>query len=743
MVENVLKQIQNYNKNFDGSKIEEAFKIVSDKCPNFEENIQFALKCLDIIFPLHPDEDTIISLILYKLFQGGLIQGKDIKVTFGEGVYKILKGVKSLEALNYSENDRSTQIEILRRMFLTMAKDIRVVLIELVCRLCKMQDLEDYVKDPEERRLFAKETLDLYIPIAARLGIYRLKSNLEDLSFRYTNYDDYQKISKELVSLKVDCQLSIKFVKNKLNKFLQKRGIKAQISGRIKTTYSIHRKITRKGLSGIDDLFDIYAMRIILSPKKDEEGNEVIDHLYSVLGMIHSEWKPLSKRFKDYLAVPKPNGYRSLHTVLLGLAPEGNSQPVEIQICDSDMFQSAEYGVASHWVYKDDSPDYSRSLKTQIDWIRGLEEIRNEFDLSLDKIKEVDIDIFKDRIFALTPRGEVKDLPRGAIPIDFAYSVHTDVGNRCVMAKVNGKVVPLDSELENGDVVEIVIKKDSAPKHQWLALVKTNYAKSRIKLWFSSFDRDNNVKEGRKLLNNQLIRIGKPTLDQKYSVLKNYCGNKFSYLQREGIVEEVGSGGKMANDVIRKVYPYEENLVQNVVDFDSLKKDPISEKVETKEIEDQVLVGGESGLPIKIAACCGPALRDNIVGYVTRGNSVTIHRMNCRMLKNLNRERLTYAGWKSGVSNDPKYIVGIKIVAMSRVGLVRDISAVILNVGINIITIALKQTEGRDEEHYILELSDLSQFDMIVDRIEKIKGVLNVSKLDDALLRSRSNNSEN
>ena len=197
MVENVLKQIQNYNKNFDGSKIEEAFKIVSDKCPNFEENIQFALKCLDIIFPLHPDEDTIISLILYKLFQGGLIQGKDIKVTFGEGVYKILKGVKSLEALNYSENDRSTQIEILRRMFLTMAKDIRVVLIELVCRLCKMQDLEDYVKDPEERRLFAKETLDLYIPIAARLGIYRLKSNLEDLSFRYTIYDDYQKISKE------------------------------------------------------------------------------------------------------------------------------------------------------------------------------------------------------------------------------------------------------------------------------------------------------------------------------------------------------------------------------------------------------------------------------------------------------------------------------------------------------------------------------------------------------------------
>jgi GTP pyrophosphokinase len=304
------------------------------------------------------------------------------------------------------------------------------------------------------------------------------------------------------------------------------------------------------------------------------------------------------------------------------------------------MHREAEYGIASHWIYKESGKGVR--MESQKELMRGLEGIRSEFDLEYDVIKEVEIDLFKDRIFVLTPKGEVKELLAGSIVLDFAYSVHTDIGNRCVMAKVNGSVASLDYELANNDVVEIIIGKDVKPKLRWLSMVKTNQAKTKIKAWFNSRNKESNVKEGRRLLNVQLERLGKPMLDQKYTILKNYSKKGLTLSLREGLVEEVGNGGKLASDVVKRVYPYKNPVVNKVVKSRKARK--------VYSLEKKILVGGEDGLPLKIAACCKPKMGNSIVGYVTRGNSITIHKSSCHLLDSLNRERVVFADWKGAVA---------------------------------------------------------------------------------------------
>ncbi|MBD3360523.1 RelA/SpoT family protein [Candidatus Peregrinibacteria bacterium] len=708
----ILQKLRSYQKNIDLDKVQRALDVCGDD-PSPSE-------LLDVVIPLNPDQDTILSVLLHKAYiSDGVLSSKELRKQFGQGVYSILSGVKKLEILNYSERDESTQLEILRKMFLAMVKDLRVVFVSLSCRLYMMQNLEKLFIDEEQKTSFSKETLDLYVPVAARLGIYRMKVRLEDLAFKYSNPEEYDEISLQLNKLRKSCDISIAYIKKQLDRFLKSRGFDADISGRIKSVYSIYNKLKRKGLTSVDDLFDIFAIRIILPVKTNEDGEYMVDHLYGVLGLVHSEWKPVSRRFKDYLAVPKTNGYRSLHTVVLGIAPKDRDQPVEIQIRDAEMHKEAEYGVASHWLYSD-SNLRSQNIQSQSEWIRGLGRLRSDFDIDREGIKEAAVDVFKDRIFVLTPRGDVKDLPRGAVPLDFAYSVHTDIGNKCVMAKVNGNIVPLDYELKNGDVVEAVTRNDSTPKLQWLSLVKTSFARNKIKSWFGSLNRENNIREGRRLLNNQLARIGKSPLDQNYSIFKEYLGEKLTLSQRESLVSEVGKGAKLASDVIRKIFPYKDTVIDKIVDNKHERKHDT--------LKDKILIGGESGLPIKIASCCKPTKGTSILGYITRGNRVTIHSSNCPLLEHLETERIVFADWKEKTRlKGPRFLVGIKVSAVGRVGLMRDVTSIISNFGVSIKDVAvIEQKSGISEEHYLIELNELDQFDRLIDKIENIKGVLKV-----------------
>lgn len=726
MTAELYDKIRSYNPKFDQERVRKAYAFVLEKYKDTEGDTEYCTKVLEILLPLKPDEDTIIAVLLHDLYLLGFLDDEYVKDAFGHPVFLLLAGLKKLTELNYAENDKVSQMEVLRKMFLTMARDLRVILIWLACRLCKLEN-PVFMEKADKLRI-ARETMNVYVPIASRLGIYRIKTQLEDLSFQYIDPVEYKSITKQVEKFGRSRKTSMEAIRYTLERFLRSKGIVAEVSGRFKSVYSIFRKLKRKGFSEVDQLYDLFAIRVILP-------EETSDKLYAILGLIHSEWKPISSRFKDYIAVPKPNGYRSLHTVVLGLAPKNMDQPVEIQIRNEDMHREAEYGVASHWLYKDKKNAFG--VDYHAEWLRGLEKVHDAFEGESEVMKGVEVDIFKDRIFVLTPRGEVKDLTVGSVPIDFAYAVHTDVGHRCVMSKVNGALVPLDYELKNGDVVEILTRKDAAPKLRWLSMVRSSFARNKIKAWFSALNKENNLREGRELINKQLERLHKSVLDQNYSVLKNYGGHVLNLSQRESLVEEVGKGAKLASDIVRKIYPYERNLQTN----DIVSKAASSETVEEKEakmknmvLEEQVIVGGESGLPIKIASCCMPKLGDPIVGYVARGNRITVHKNVCRLLGGLDDERMVFANWK-GIDMErekSKCRIGVKLTVVSRVGLIHDLTKIVAAMGINIVDVMIKKaSSGLYYDYFLLDLDDLDKFDVLMDKFESVSGVVKVARSDD------------
>lgn len=725
----ILKKIGTYTNSFDKAKILKAFDFVSDKYVHAQSNNNCHLHVLDILLPLRPDEDTIISILLHDLFVMSSISEETVKENFGTQVLEILTSLRRIYGLKYAENDKGAQVEVLRKMFMTLAKDIRVILIWLAHRLCMMQNSIQNM-GPVESYKFAKETMNVYVPIASRLGIYKIKIQLEDIAFKYLNPVEYEKITEQVKEFAESKGMPIDFVRKQLTNFLNSRGIEAEIQGRIKNYYSIYTKLAKKGYVNVNDLYDFFAIRVILPEK------ETYDHLYSVLGLIHSEWKPVSSRFKDYVAVPKPNGYRSLHTVVVGMGPKGFDKPIEIQIRDEKMHREAEYGIASHWLYKTKRSSSLEDLNRHVDWIRGLEQIHQFFGSeSSNVMKEVEIDIFKDRIFVLTPRGEVKDLLVGSIPLDFAYAVHTDVGNHCISAKVNGLMVPLDYQLKNGDVVEIVLRSDATPKHKWLSMVKSSFAKNKIKAWFGGQHKEHDLKIGRELLNDQLERLGKPSLDQNYSILREFNGANLPLGKRESLLEEIGRGSKVASEVIKKIYP-NSKIVPVGMSVEEAAK--ISEKkvkpVFNLPIEQQVVVGGQTGFPAKIASCCKPAVGQKIIGYVnSRGKRISIHKYDCPLVDTMNREKIIFAEWKGYEAEQSRsgFRIGIELQVISRVGLIQDITSVISNMQINILDIMIKR--GSDKFHhdyFLLDLPDKSLVDNLLEKLGSISGVMKVVRAD-------------
>ncbi len=745
-VDQFLAQIQKRKLNVNIKRIKLAYEFAAaahdgQKRFSGEPYILHPIAVASKLLDFNPDEDMIVAALLHDVSEDTEKTLDDIENVFGPGVRSLVRGLEKLAKVRARVDE--PQVENLRKMFVAMATDLRVILIKLCDRWHNMETL-DFVREEKQRRI-AKETLDIYVPIASRLGIYVIKSALEDLCFKHLQPEFYNDIDAQVSKFGKERSKYINSVGITLKRFLSEQGYNVTIESRVKTHYSIYRKLKRKGKSNLGEIFDIYAVRVIV-PNQYKLGKEDNSMLYQILGAIHGKWTPLAVRFKDYIAVPKPNGYRSLHTTVIGIGPKVFNEPVEIQIRSEKMHQEAEFGIASHWLYEDTGTTSTEvdpenvniakrpkksMLKSQLAWLKALEELQKEVKNNSEFREILQTDLFNDRIFVLTPKGDVKDLPIGATPIDFAYAVHTDVGHYAVMAKVNGSVVPLDYELKNGQVVEMITKKNSEPNPFWLSFVKTNSAKNKIKNWFKSKDFDKNLKSGKDILNKYLEKIGKPLLDTDYSIIKNYGSKRLTFKDREELLAEVGVGAISPSLIVRAVYPLED-LLQSTQQVEPV-IDATTHEILKSTLGD-VMVDGQTGIPFKFATCCKPKRTDQIIGYVNRGKAITVHKLTCKMVKNNNLDRLISVNWVTAPTKEfGKYKVNLVLELEDRIGLLRDITNVVSDENVNIVDLSLqKPTDGRPIKlrHLIVELDNYDQLEHLLFKLEQIPNVLSAKKID-------------
>jgi GTP diphosphokinase / guanosine-3',5'-bis(diphosphate) 3'-diphosphatase len=809
-IKSIIDSAQTYIFDLDSDRLNKAYEFALKA---HEGQVRFSgepyvahpLEAASLLLPLKPDEDTLIATLLHDVSKGANVSLQSIEKTFGSSVVQLIRGVEKLGLIKLQEGE--TQADTWRKMFLSMAKDLRVVFIKLAERLHNMKTLQ-YVPIEKQKRI-AQETLFVYAPIASRLGIYSMKSQLEDYCFKYLYPREYQELKVQIDAHgQVNDQL-IKEAEGVLTQLLKDEGIEAEVSGRIKHLYSIYRKLRKKNSSSIDSVYDLFAMRIVVTDQF-REGFEFVGHCYTVLGAVHNRWTPMPGRFKDYIAVPKINGYRSLHTTVIGVSEVLKNQPIEVQIRTDSMHQEAEFGIASHWWYEDSRrasanmsreevqtviqerrlvskfhdllekfpkkrADFERFLspemmsseadrkeilnhfrkdggftdadvgtlketigsrrkgntqvfKHQVDWLHGLERLHEDLNSGMGSQSSMKVNIFQDRIFVLTPQGDVKDLPVGATPVDFAYSVHSDLGDRCHQSKVNGSIVSLDCLLKNGDVVEIIGRKEPQPNRYWLSFVKTNHAKQRIKAWFRSVDREKNVREGRDIINKELKRLGKGSLGPNYNLLAMYGGSKLKFADRENIVEMVGNGTMTVNNVVRTVFSEDELLGKKVV-----KKAVHRPKVDPKPsagVREDVLITGEDNLPITLSACCSPRHPVAIIGVVTRGRTIRVHVKECRELSDIEPQRLLEATWAVASDEVPQYQVKVQIHADDRVGLLRDIIQVVADMDMNIVDFPLVSKEsGVTVRNLIVEAPGYDDLAKLFYGLERLDGVHSVQKL--------------
>ena len=656
------------------------------------------------LLSLKSDEDTIIASLLHDVLEDTDIKPIVIENKFGPTVLKLTQGVEKISKIQLLGKDR--EISSLRKMFLAMAEDLRVIFIKLADRLHNMETLGNMPKEKQKR--IAEETISIYAPIAGRLGIYHFKIPLENYSFRFLYPKDYKWLSNELEKMAPFRERKMLQLKNKLNQALKNIDIHYEANGRIKHYYSIFKKIQNQNKEKLNEIYDIFALRIIV---------DNIGDCYALLGEIHKNWTPLSYRFKDYIAVPKPNGYQSLHTTVIGLLGKKHPQPVEIQIRTKEMHYASEYGVASHWSYKENVN------KERTKWIQGLVELEHSLQDNLEFEENIKLDTFGDRIFILTPRGEIKDLPKDSTAIDFAYSIHTEIGHHCTGAKINDVIAPLDQPLNNGDVVEIITNKKSTPNQFWLNFVVTSHAKQRIKAWFRSQDTDKLIKVGKELLNKQLIRLGHPELDPHLLLLKNFENKNLTRKTREELLEKIGNGSLSPILVVKKLFPRDQFLMSKQTK--SIKNKTLAPKKQAK-----VIVSGEDIYSTKLAACCKPQENDAIIGYTTRGGYFSIHKQNCKVIQRMkHKERLIKAYWSTDTI---KHKIKLILHAFDRVGLIRDITHIFAIHDINIVSFYVDEKvvpDGTMVINFGIEIEDVDKLNHIINRVEGIEGVQDIHRV--------------
>lgn len=668
-----------------------------------EAYIHHPLAVAGILAELNLDPATIAAGLLHDVAEDSQYNIHYIEEHFGSEVARLVDGVTKLEQIDElrkpAESLQDEKAESLRKMFLAMVDDVRVVLIKLADRLHNMRTLSSL---PEhKRRRIARETLEIFAPLANRLGIWQIKWELEDLAFRHLEPATYKELARKIQERRQDREQYINQVIQTLQDELRKAGIQAEVSGRPKHIYSIWRKMKRKGVD-FDQIYDAQGVRIIVDSVRD---------CYAALGVVHSLWRPIPGEFDDYIATPKDNMYRSLHTAVVG----PNGRPMEVQIRTWEMHRTAEYGIAAHWRYKEQSGKRDIDFENKIAWLRQLMEWRQEVTDAQEFVDSMKTDVFQDRVYTFTPQGDIIDLPAGSTPIDFAYHVHTEVGHRCRGARVNGKLVPLDYQLRNGDQVEIITAKRGGPSRDWLnpnlGFVKTQRARGKIRQWFRRLDREVNIAEGRQILDKELKRL---SVEISYDAI----AKMFNFESVDDLLAAIGYGDINPQQIAAKVLEMERK-------DQSAPSSEASDKQRPTIPMDGVSVQGVSGLLTHPAHCCNPLPGDDIIGYVTRGRGVSIHKRDCpNVLLTREPERLIEVSW--GTQPQQTYPVSIIVHAFDRAGLLRDIASVVADEKVNMRE-AQAITGLKDNTAIItatLDVTGVVQLSRLLTKIEQLPNVV-------------------
>ena len=728
LYQELINSVRKYHPSDDISMIERAYLVAKtahegQMRKSGEPYIIHPLCVAIILADLELDKETIVAGILHDAVEDTIMTTEEITQQFGAEVALLVDGVTKLGQLSYSADKVEVQAENLRKMFLAMAKDIRVILIKLADRLHNMRTLQ--YMPPHKQQEKARETMDIYAPIAMRLGISKIKVELDDLSLKYLKPDVYYDLVDKIALRKSAREEFVNRIVEAVKDHLRIAGIEAQVAGRVKHFFSIYKKMVNQDKT-LDQIYDLFAVRILVDTVKD---------CYAALGVIHEMYKPIPGRFKDYIAMPKPNMYQSLHTTLIG--PTG--QPCEIQIRTYEMHKTAEFGIAAHWKYKESSDGKrppSQSEEEKLSWLRQILEWQRDMSDNREfmSLLKSDLDLFADNVYCFTPAGDVKTLPAGSTPIDFAYSIHSAVGNKMVGARVNGKLVPIEYVIKNGDRIEIITSQNSqGPSRDWLKLVKSTQAKNKINNWFKQELKEDNIQKGKELLaayaRSKSVQLSKYT-KSKYmeSVMR-----KYGFRDWDSVLAAIGHGGLKEGQVLNKLIDcYNKDNVAKMTDEDVLEAvRENQEKAATRKEKGGIVVKGIHDVAVRFSKCCSPIPGDEIVGFVTRGRGVSIHRTDCvnvLSMSEMDRARLIEAEWQNpGTKAEEKYLAELSIFANNRTGLLVDIMKIFTERKIDVR--GTNSRTSKQEKATIsmsFEIGSKEELHSVIEKIRQVESVLDV-----------------
>lgn len=666
--------------------------------PYFQHPFEVAM----ILAELELDVETIAAGLLHDVLEDTEVTRAEMEAEFGPSVLSLVEGVTKLEKLPF-RNRFERQAENLRKMILAMAQDIRVILIKLADRLHNMRTLRHV--SLEKQRIIAQETLDIFAPLAHRLGIWKIKFEMEDLAFRHLYPDDYYNLVNAIARKRLEREDDLKNVMEIIKGKLDEMGVKCDIQGRPKHFYSIYQKMTRQNKS-LDEIYDLMAVRIIV---------ETVRECYAILGVIHATWKPIPGRFKDYIAMPKSNMYQSLHTTIIG--PRG--EPYEIQIRTWDMHRIAEKGVAAHWLYKE-GQSKRKGEQAKVEWLREAVEWLQEMKDPEEFMDTLKIDLFEDEVFVFTPKGDVKSLPNGATPVDFAFDVHTDIGLSCVGAKVNGRIVPLDYVLRNGEFVEILTSKAANPSRDWLSFVKTSKARSKIRSWLKEEQREEGLIRGRELLEREARKANLELKEVLSPANLERVAKKYGVGNGDELLATIGFGRVTALQVLQKIVGKELVLKP---------KKPVQPRKPKKKDPKGVTIKGVENLLVRFSKCCSPVPGDDIVGYITRGRGVSIHRTDCPNIAALGSDSARQIEVSWNTSPTDSYPVEIEIEALDRPNLLANIMNNVAESKTNIEAVNARTTKQEAASiQLIVDIRDVAHLTTVISKLRQVDGVISVRR---------------
>ena len=728
LYQDLITEIKKYHPSSDLSDIEKAYKVAykaheGQKRKSGEPYIIHPLCVAIILAELELDKESIIAGLLHDVVEDTVMTSEDVEKEFGSEVALLVDGVTKLTQLNYEHDKIEVQAENLRKMFLAMAKDIRVIMIKLADRLHNMRTMQ--YQSPAKQIEKSRETMEIYAPIAHRLGISKIKVELDDLSMKYLMPDVYNDLVEQVNLNRPGREAFIKSIIKEVGMHISNAGIEAEIDGRVKHFFSIYRKMVNQNKT-LDQIYDIFAVRIKVDTVKD---------CYAALGVIHEMYKPIPGRFKDYIAMPKPNMYQSLHTTLIA----SNGQPFEVQIRTYEMHRTAEYGIAAHWKYKEGKSGAPSNEEAKLSWLRQMLEWQTEMSDNKEFLSSIksDLNLFSDNIYCFTPTGDVKNLPAGSCPVDFAYSIHSAVGNKMVGARVNGKLVTIDYELKSGDRVEIITSQNSkGPSRDWLNIVKSTQARNKINQWFKQELKEDNILKGKELITNYCKTKGIVLSDIMKPENQEKTLNKYGFKDWNSLLASVGHGGLKEGQVVNKlVEENEKRKKAEVTDNDVLEgivQQEAKNKDKYKKTRGGIVVKGIHDVAVRFSKCCNPVPGDEIVGFVTRGRGVTIHRTDC--VNDINfpeneRERLIEAEWEQVDSSADKYSTEINIFAGNRTGLIVDISRIFTEANIDVKFMNSRvNKKGIATINLGFDIHGKDELNRLVEKLRNIEGVTDIAR---------------